>query len=111
MLWYMLMSEELRVWEQRIGAWLATCQGCRREAWQLTFRVWRTKGTPMSPPTPYGFAYGECHQVRCSGCGAATNVGHPSQWVPTIGPAYTHENHPPVYGTPQYVTIAFPAMR
>ena len=28
MLWYMLMSEELRVWEQRIGAWVAQCQGC-----------------------------------------------------------------------------------
>ena len=62
MLWYMLMSEELRIWEQRIGAWVARCQGCRREAWQLTFRIWRTKGTGMSPPTPYGLPYGECHQ-------------------------------------------------
>ena len=111
MLWYMLLSEELRVWEQRIGAWLATCQSCRRESWQLTFRVWRTKGTGMSPPTPYGFPYGECHQVRCSGCGVATNVGHPTQWVPSIGPGYTYENHPPIYGTPQYVTLAFGAMR
>jgi len=111
MLFYMLMSEELRVWEQRIGAWVAQCQTCKREAWQLTFRIWRTKGTGMSPPMPQGHAYGEGHQVRCSGCGAATNVGHPTAWVPAIGRAYTHENHPPVHGTPQYVTIAFPAMR
>jgi hypothetical protein len=75
MLWYMLMSEELRVWEQRIGAWVAQCQGCHREGWQLTFRIWRTKGTGLSPPTPYGMPYGECYQVRCSLCGAARPVG------------------------------------
>ena len=111
MLWYLLLHEELRVWEQRIGAWQAQCQACHQTAWQLTFRIWRTKGTGMQPPTPYGYPYGEAHQVRCSGCGAATMVGHPSQWVPQIGPAYTYENHPPVYGTPQYVHMAFHAMR
>ncbi|MBX3190854.1 MAG: hypothetical protein KF819_27905 [Labilithrix sp.] len=111
MLWFMLLHEELRAWEQRIGAWQARCQGCHRDAWQLTFRIWRTKGTAMSPATPYGMAYGECHQVRCSGCGVATNVGHPTQWVPQIGPAYTYENHPPVYATPQYLQLAFPAFR
>ena len=107
MLWLMLMQDELRAWEQRVGCWQARCQMCQRDAWQLVFRIWRTKGNGLSSPTPWGIPYGEGFQVRCSGCGAATNVGHPSTWVPQIGPAYQYENHPPVIATPQYLAMAF----
>ena len=111
MIWFLLLNEEFRVWEQRIGAWQAECQTCRRPGWQLVFRIWRTKGSAMNPASPYGYAYNECYQVRCSLCGAGTMTGHPAQWVPSLGPAYTYENLPPVFGTPQYTSMAYAMMR
>jgi len=111
MLWYLLLSEELRVWEQRIGYWVARCQTCKRDCWQLTFRLWRTKGNGLSPPTPWTFpAFGEGYQVRCSSCGVGAMVGHPSTWVGQQAPGFVQENHPPTPATPQYLRLAFPVM-
>jgi hypothetical protein len=112
MLWYMLLSEELRVWEQRMGYWGARCQTCHRDCWQLTYRIWRTKGNGMSPATPWSFPpYGEAYQVRCQSCGIAAMVGHPQQWIPQLAGQFVYENHHPTVATPQYLNIAFPHMR
>ena len=107
-LWYLLLSEENKTWEQRIGCWVAACRWCQREAWQLTFRMWRTNGNGFSPATPYGAGFAEVYQVRCAGCGAATSVAHPSQWVGAIGAAFTYENLPPMQAQPAYVRMAYP---
>jgi hypothetical protein len=111
MLWLLLLSEELRIWEQRVGYWGARCQTCQRDCWQLTFRIWRTKGNGMSPPTPWSFpVYGEAFQVRCSQCGISALVGHPQSWAPQLG-TFVQENHPPTLATGTYLQQAFPVMR
>jgi hypothetical protein len=110
MLW-LLLSEELRCWERRIGCWVCRCQMCQRDGWHLTFYMWRTKGNGLNPASPQGMPYGECYQVRCTQCGAASNVGHPQYWAPQLGPAYTTENYPPTMATPQYVSLGFPTYR
>jgi hypothetical protein len=108
MLWYLLLAEEMRVWEQRVGYWGARCQTCHRDCWQLTFRIWRTKGTGMSPPTPFSYpTYGEAYQVRCSSCGVGAAVGHPQGWVPQLGGAFQYENHPATPALAQYLHLAF----
>jgi hypothetical protein len=113
MLWYLMLHEELRCWEQRVGAWVARCQTCHQDVWQLTFRVYRTKGTGMNPPTPFSYPiYGECYQVRCSGCGVAAMVGHPNQWAPAIGPSYVVEQqYPPMAANARYMQQAFAFFR
>lgn len=108
MLWYMLLHEELRCWEQRIGYWGARCQTCGRDCWQLTFRIWRTKGSGMNPATPYGFpVYGETYQVRCQSCGVGAMVGHPQQWVPALGASFVYENHAATIADARYLQQAF----
>lgn len=113
MLWYLMASEKWQVWEQRIGTWSARCQSCQQEYWQLTFRMWRTKGTPANPPTPWGPTLaGEAFQVRCSGCWTAAMVGHPQTWVPHQAPGFIHEqHHPPMMANPTYIPMAVPAFR
>jgi hypothetical protein len=112
MLWYMLLHEELRVWEQRVGSWVARCQTCHRDVWQLTYRIWRTKGSGLNPASPWSMpVYGEAYQVRCSGCGAAGMVGHPNQWVPPLGQAFVWEQYPPTQAMANYLQIAFPFFR
>lgn len=112
MLWFLLLNEELRAWEQRVGAWRARCQTCQQDAWQLTFRIWRTKGSGLQPATPWGYAYGEAYQVRCSGCGVAAMVGHPNQWVPPLGNAFVWENqYPPTQANARYMQMVFPFLR
>ena len=112
MLWLLLLSEELRIWEQRVGYWGARCQTCHRDCWQLTFRLWRTKGNGMSPPTPWSLpVYGEAYQVRCSGCGIAALVGYPQSWVPQLGGSFVQENHPPTLASGPYIQQAVPVMR
>jgi hypothetical protein len=113
MLWFMLLHEELRCWEQRLGAWVARCQTCNQDVWQLTIHIWRTKGTGLQPATPFSFPiYGEAYQVRCSGCGAARMVGHPNTWAPSIGGGYVVEQHyPPMAANARYLQVAFPFIR
>jgi hypothetical protein len=112
MLWFLLLNEELRSWQQRIGAWTSRCQMCQRDAWQLTFRIWRTKGSGLNPATPFGFpVYGEAYQIRCAACGAGTMVGHPQQWTPPLGPAFVWENHQPVQAAARYMQQVFPFVR
>jgi hypothetical protein len=111
-LWYMLLSEEMRVWEQRLGYWGARCQTCHRDCWQLTYRIWRTQGNGLSPATPWNYPhYGEAYQVRCASCGIGAMVGHPNTWIPQLGSAFVHEQHHPTPATPHYLNIAFPVMR
>jgi hypothetical protein len=113
MLLYLMAAAKWQIWEQRIGAWSARCQGCQQEAWQLTFRLWRTKGTPANPPTPWGPEMaGEAFQVRCSTCGVGAMVGHPYGWVREQAPGFVHENHyTPAVANPHYVQMAIPAFR
>jgi len=111
MLWFLLLNEELRAWEQRVGAWVARCQTCQQNCWQLTFRIWRTKGSGLNPASPFGFAYGEAYQVRCSACGVAAMVGNPSQWVPPLGTAWQNESYPPMMANPRYMQMVFPFFR
>lgn len=112
MVWLLLLSEELRVWEQRIGYWGARCQTCHQDTWQLTFRIWRTKGNGLSPATPYSYpAYGEAYQVRCNACHVSAMVGHPNQWVPQLGNAFVYEQHHATPANAHYLQQAFPVWR
>ena len=107
MLWYFLLSKELTAWEHRIGCFFLTCKMCQKEGWQLTFRLYQTEGSALSPATPYTFAMKERYQIRCSLCGAATTVGHPQTWVPYLGVPFQNEQGPVNRAVPQYVALAY----
>lgn len=109
MLYLLLTSESLSTWEHRVGSYPFNCGACRQQAWQLVFRIYQTKGTQVSPGTPYGVVHTERFQTRCSACGTATLVAHPTTWVHTVQ-NWVQEWGPVGPGTPQYVALAFPAM-
>jgi hypothetical protein len=106
-LWYFLLAEDYSSWEQRIGSFCRPCQHCRQEAWQIAFRMYRTKGSPLSPASSAGFAEYECCQIRCSGCGYATMVAHPHYWVSSLGVPFNQEACPAGPAVPGYASIAF----
>ncbi|MBL8609755.1 MAG: hypothetical protein JNL38_20650 [Myxococcales bacterium] len=108
MLWLMLANETtLTPWEQRVGSFWTTCPRCQQQAWQLTYRIYRTSGSGLQGPTPYGPPLNECFQVRCATCFSASMVAHPSTWVQSIGVQFNNENHAPTHGTPQYIAQAY----
>jgi hypothetical protein len=104
---YYLLSEQLSTWEHRVGSYPLACGGCRQQAWQLVFRIYQTRGSPASPGTPYSPVTTERFQMRCSQCGVATLVAHPTTWVSTVKD-WVQEWGPVTPGTPQYVALAFP---
>jgi hypothetical protein len=108
MLYFLLASESFTTWEHRVGSYPFVCGVCRQQAWQLVFRIYQTKGTQVSPGTPYGMAYNERFQTRCSTCATATLVGHPTTWVQSVQ-GWVQEWGPVGPGTPQYVALAYPA--
>lgn len=108
MLWYFLLKDKYTTYEHRIGSFCVPCKMCQREAWQLCFRMYQTKGSEASPAGPYSFPYNERYQIRCSACGAATLVHHPSTWAPALGAAWVNEQGPVTPGTLQYVGLVFP---
>jgi hypothetical protein len=107
MLYYLLASQQLATWEHRVGSYPFGCGTCRQPAWQLVFRIYQTTGTPASPGTAWGLVKTERFQTRCSACGVATLVGHPTTWVHTVQ-GWVQEWGPVAHGTPQYVALAFP---
>lgn len=110
LLW--LTSEKIAVWERRIGCFNARCQGCNQEGWQLTLHMWRSRGTQMSPPTPWSPIWGQTFQVRCSLCGVAAVVGPPELWVPQQAPGFVYEqHHPATPANPAYMALAVASMR
>ena len=111
MLWYFLLSKEITVWEHRIGCFYLPCKLCQRDAWQLTFRLYQTEGSALSPARPDGFTMQERYQIRCSACGCATTVHHPQTWAPMLGVPFQHEQGPVMRGVPQYVALAFHPLR
>jgi hypothetical protein len=108
MLYFLLASEQRATWEHRVGSHVFACVACHQPVWQLVFRIYQTKGTPVSPGTPYGLVVDERFQTRCSACGTATAVAHPSTWAPSVQ-GWVQEWGPVAPGTPQYVALAFPA--
>ena len=80
----LLLSDAWRAWEHRIGAFHMACRYCGQPSWQLTYRMYQTKGTQMSPPGPNDWPQNERYQVRCATCAAPTLVNHPSTWVPQL---------------------------
>lgn len=109
---FFLTSDKWALWERRIGYFTARCQSCHQEAFQILFHMWRTKGTQISPPTPWSPMHGQAYQVRCNGCGVPAMVGHPQTWVPHQAPGFVQEHHhQPVPAAPLYTTLAIPAMR
>jgi hypothetical protein len=108
MLWYFLLSEQFTTYEHRIGSFCVPCKLCQREAWQLTFRMYQTKGSHANPAGPYGVPHNERFQIRCSACGAATAVHHPSTWAPALGQGFVPEQGAVSIGIPAYVALAFP---
>ncbi|HSQ67193.1 MAG TPA: hypothetical protein VLM85_28445 [Polyangiaceae bacterium] len=108
MLFYLLASDQYSTWEHRVGSYPLPCNACRQQAWQLVFRIYQTKGTPAAPGTPYGFAMNERFQTRCSTCGVATLVNHPTTWVHSVA-GWVQEWGPVTPASPQYVALAYPA--
>lgn len=109
---FFLTSEKWALFERRIGCFQARCQTCQGEHWQLLFHMWRTRGSQISPPTPWSPIHGQTYQVRCGGCFTPAMVGHPQEWVPFQAPNFVHEHHhPPTVADARYTTIAIPMMR
>jgi hypothetical protein len=108
MLWYFLLaSKELTTWEHRVGCFYLACKMCQRESWQLTFRLYQTEGSTISPATPYSFPLKERFQIRCTACSAATTVGHPQTWTPYLGVPFQNEQGAVTRAVPQYVSLAY----
>jgi hypothetical protein len=102
---YLLLSDDYAAWEHRVGSFFTTCPHCRQQAWQLTFRMYQTRGTMAQPPGPYDAPMNERFQIRCATCGGATQVNHPQTWVPTLGTTFNQENHAVTKATPAYFAI------
>lgn len=105
---YYFFSEQRSTWEHRVGSYVYACGTCRQQAWQHVFRVYQTHGTPASPGTPLGPVLAERFQTRCSSCGTAASVAHPSTWAATVQ-GWVQEWGPAGPGTPRYVALAYPA--
>ena len=101
----LLLSDDWAAWEHRIGAFHMPCRHCAQPSWQLTFRMYQTKGTKMSPPGPNDWPQNERFQVRCATCGAPTPVHHPSTWVQQLGVPFQQESYPVTSATPAYFAL------
>jgi hypothetical protein len=101
----LLLSESWSAWEHRIGAFFMACRNCGQPSWQLTYRMYQTKGTAMSPPGPNDWPQNERFQLRCATCAAPTPVNHPSTWVPHLGVPFQQESYPVTAATPAYFAV------
>jgi hypothetical protein len=108
MLFYLLLKEDsVATYEQRIGYFVVPCPLCGQEGWQILFRLYKTRGSTMDPPSPTKMPSLEAFQVRCSICAGASVAFHPAYWASTLGVPLYPEAYPPTPAHPGYAYMAF----